>query len=84
MDIYCNQQQFDGESLQKFWDQITNFGARSGGFGVKFVQKICGQYSLKFGKFARSKKHVGIWTSEILIAQLLIFGYVDESERKLT
>eukprot|EP00486_Rosalina_sp_Unknown_P006881 CAMPEP_0201573368 /NCGR_PEP_ID=MMETSP0190_2-20130828/17195_1 /ASSEMBLY_ACC=CAM_ASM_000263 /TAXON_ID=37353 /ORGANISM="Rosalina sp." /LENGTH=116 /DNA_ID=CAMNT_0048000269 /DNA_START=247 /DNA_END=594 /DNA_ORIENTATION=+ len=55
---------FDGQSLQKFYDEITNFGEKPGGFGLKFVQKVCGQYELKFGKFAKVKKNVGVWVTD--------------------
>ena len=61
---YVNDQSFDGEALKKFYDEITNFGEKPGGFGLKFVQKICGQYSLKFGKFAKVKKNVGVWVTD--------------------
>ena len=57
---FCDDQQFDGQSLHKMWAEITNNGRKSG-FGLKFIQKICNEYSLKFGKFVRTKKKIGLW-----------------------
>ena len=39
---------------------LLNNGRKSG-FGLKFIQKICNEYSLKFDKFARTKKKIGLW-----------------------
>lgn len=58
---YCHDSNFQGQELFDFYNEITNFGKKPGGFGLKFVQKICGTYNLKFGKFAKVKKSVGVW-----------------------
>ena len=58
---YCREEGFDGEQLSAFWNEVTNHGQKTGGFGLKFVKKICGRYKLKFGKFANIKKKIGPW-----------------------
>eukprot|EP01084_Bolivina_argentea_P154486 269304_1 len=61
---FCMEHQFDGQKLHLFYNEVTNNGTKTGGFGLKFVQKICNKYSLKFGKFAKVKKKVGVWYTD--------------------
>eukprot|EP01084_Bolivina_argentea_P176481 305395_1 len=61
---FCEEEKFNGEELHKFWSEVTKNGTKTGGFGLKFVQKICNKFSLKFGKFAKIKKKVGVWFTD--------------------
>ena len=85
---YCDEEQFDGESLQQLYDAITDYGAKPGGFGVKFIQKICMYHQLKFGKYAKMKKRIRLWVAQSvensheILVQWLVFGYLHESETK--
>ena len=61
---YCHDFGFQGRELHEFYKEITNDGKKNGGFGLKFVQKICATYSLKFGRFAKVKRGVGVWVTK--------------------
>merc|ERR1712129_149877 len=48
---------------------LTSNGSATGGFGLKFVKKICTKYELKYGKFANIKKKIGPWYMDALHKQ---------------
>eukprot|EP01084_Bolivina_argentea_P287841 493959_1 len=62
---YCQEESFDGQQLDLFYNDVTKNGTKTGGFGLKFVQKICNKFLLRFGSFAKVKKHIGAWYREV-------------------
>ena len=58
---YCIGKQFNGQSLERFYNKSTNYGQNQSQFPIQFIKTICAEYSLKSGPFAKVKKHLLSW-----------------------
>ena len=63
---YCKEQQWGGRELLEYFNEITLNGQKTNGFALKAAKKICTEYKLKLGKYARVRKQLPIWYTEAL------------------
>ena len=73
---FNEEKKWNGKALNDYFNEITQNGTKTSGFGFKMANLICTEYALKLGKYAPVRKQLRAWYIDHLVGRIKTWQHV--------